>query len=198
MDISYNLTYQSDGKNLSFIQFGAILQQNKAGTVERMVEGLEQDTTYTITVSAVNDWGTSPSAGPLEVTTIAFTSELSHPLLRCSGERLIFCFAADDPGALLVANAMEVFYYQVNDATISESIPVVNTRALLYTFNSTVRGVHVYVSTCVRVCVHVEFEFVCVCVCSVLFQVSPITLTGQIWSMRVKFTSLWTLGKFES
>ena len=76
-NIKYNLTYQPiENGNLSFIVFEAQVEYNMASMEERMIKGLEDDTPYIITVSAVNGFGSSPPSIPVQVSTTAFMSKL--------------------------------------------------------------------------------------------------------------------------
>ena len=86
-NIKYNLTYQpvKDG-NLSFTQFDAIVGRNMAKQEERSIEGLEENTTYIIVVSAINEFGSSVPSESVLASSKAFTREPGF--LGCrAGER---------------------------------------------------------------------------------------------------------------
>ena len=150
-DITYNLTYQSvESGTLSFIQFEATVGHNMSGMEERLIEGLEEDTTYIIDVSAVNGFGSSLPSVTVEASTKAFTSEPAiYSCIEC--QLLQICLPVDDVGALLLSDAMDLYYYQVNEVTIIQDNPVAPTERFLYRFPAAVQGLHICVCVCVLV-----------------------------------------------
>ena len=73
--ILYNMSYQTVEKgNMAFVLFGALVKRNTEGMEGRLIENLEEDTEYIITVSAVNDFGSSPQV-LVQESTKAFISE---------------------------------------------------------------------------------------------------------------------------
>ena len=87
INIMYNLTYRSvdDGGSLSFIQFDATVDRNKNEREVKSIEGLEENTTYNITVSAVNAFGSSMPSESVLASSNAFTSEPGFLSCRAGG-----------------------------------------------------------------------------------------------------------------
>lgn len=72
----YNMTFQSTKEEkVNFQLFVPNLQNNAQGTVALEINNLIQNTTYIITVSAINEFGSSPPTKPVKATTKAFISE---------------------------------------------------------------------------------------------------------------------------
>ena len=71
-DIAYNLTYQPvENGQISYLLFFSNVERNSAGIEERLIDDLEEDTEYIITVRAINEFGSSlPSV--VQVSTPAF------------------------------------------------------------------------------------------------------------------------------
>ena len=51
-----------------------------------------------------------------------------------------FCLPTGDNGALLISDAMDLYYYQVNEVTVLGFDPVAPTQRYLHTFPAAVRG----------------------------------------------------------
>ena len=72
----YNKTFQSTKEEkVNFQLFVPNLQNNAQERVALEINNLIQNTTYIITVSAINEFGSSPPTEPVEATTKAFISE---------------------------------------------------------------------------------------------------------------------------
>ena len=150
-DITYNLTYRpvKDG-NLAFIMFSSLVDRNVAEREKRLIEGLEENTTYIITVRAINDFGSSVPSESVLASSKAFTSEAGLFSCRAGGKVAIaFCLLAGDAGALLVSDSQTLFYYQVNDASVLRLDEITQSPNELHTFPATILGLCVCIHRCV-------------------------------------------------
>ena len=85
----YNLTYRpvEDDGNLYFIHFDATVDRNKNEREVKSIEGLEENTTYYITVSAINAFGSSVPSESVLASSNAFKSEPGFLGCRGGGKR---------------------------------------------------------------------------------------------------------------
>ena len=164
-DITYNVTFHPVGGsvNLSFTQFSAAVKFQKPGREERLLEGLQVGTEYVIVVTAINEFGPSLPSDSVLASTKAFTGETTiFAWLYSKGNEFVrnnIASTEDDPGALILANGMDIFYYQVNDFTVAQAYnPIVPTKQFLHTFPATVQGL------CLCVCLSYIHVPICECV----------------------------------
>ena len=66
---------------MKFFTFEPILDYNQKGIETKVLKNLEKNTTYIVTISAINDFGSSPPSNPVQVTTEAVTSEQTYRVL---------------------------------------------------------------------------------------------------------------------
>ena len=71
------MTYQSiENEIVNYQMFGTNFNTfTRIGLEGALISKLEENTTYVIRVTAINDFGSSPSTNPVQATTKAFTSE---------------------------------------------------------------------------------------------------------------------------